>query len=254
MQNRYVGDVGDFGKYGLLRALTVPTIDHPGFSLAVAWYLVPDENHNNDGKHVHYLELDRPELSDCDPVLFVALRRVVRKQRDVSQVARSRILPHRTVFYDRPLTYTSGASLKSRYKARDEWLAAAIAACESADMVFLDPDNGLECSASRYSRLGPKYAYYDDVAAFCGQKRSLIIYHHTGRHGTAQDQVRRRADVLRERFGRTHDIDAILYRRGSSRAFFLLVAHNHRRSVQRRVDGFLHAAWSRHFDRCSLTR
>ena len=37
MQNRYVGDIGDFGKYGLLRAL------YHGRQLGVAWYLCPDD-------------------------------------------------------------------------------------------------------------------------------------------------------------------------------------------------------------------
>lgn len=37
MQNRYVGDIGDFAKYGLLWALS------PQKRLGVAWYLYPDE-------------------------------------------------------------------------------------------------------------------------------------------------------------------------------------------------------------------
>ena len=40
MQNRYVGDVGDFGKYGLLRALCAPagnnSVTRPAW-----WSLVP---------------------------------------------------------------------------------------------------------------------------------------------------------------------------------------------------------------------
>ena len=38
MQNRYTGDVGDFSKYGLMRAFA-----KSGLSTALAWYLVPDE-------------------------------------------------------------------------------------------------------------------------------------------------------------------------------------------------------------------
>ena len=51
MQNRYTGDIGDFGKLGLLRALQAS-----GLTVGVNWYLVPDENHNSDGRHVQYLE------------------------------------------------------------------------------------------------------------------------------------------------------------------------------------------------------
>jgi hypothetical protein len=51
MQNRYVGDVGDFAKYGLLRQLTMDDQLH----LGVIWYLFDDETHNSDGRHVTYL-------------------------------------------------------------------------------------------------------------------------------------------------------------------------------------------------------
>ena len=48
MQDRYFGDVGDFGKYGLLRVLC-GLWGGPNFKLGVVWYLFPDENHNADG-------------------------------------------------------------------------------------------------------------------------------------------------------------------------------------------------------------
>lgn len=44
MQNRYAGDIGDFGKFGLLRALR-----GSGLSIGVNWYLVPDETRIGDG-------------------------------------------------------------------------------------------------------------------------------------------------------------------------------------------------------------
>lgn len=52
MQDRYVGD---FAKYGLLRAL-----GH-GKRLGTAWYkrTDPDQGNSNDGKYIGYL--DRPD-------------------------------------------------------------------------------------------------------------------------------------------------------------------------------------------------
>ena len=51
MQNRYTGDIGDFGTLGLLRQLS-----RAGLSIGVNWYLVPDEAHNGDGRHIGYLK------------------------------------------------------------------------------------------------------------------------------------------------------------------------------------------------------
>ena len=45
MQNQYVGDIGDFGKYGLLRAISGDPL-----RLGVVWYLFPDEPPKEPGK------------------------------------------------------------------------------------------------------------------------------------------------------------------------------------------------------------
>ncbi|MBD3413291.1 MAG: hypothetical protein GF421_02535 [Candidatus Aminicenantes bacterium] len=50
MQDRYTGDIGDFGKYGLLRYI----LDREDMTLGVNWYLVPNEAHNDDGKYNRY--------------------------------------------------------------------------------------------------------------------------------------------------------------------------------------------------------
>ena len=77
MQNRYVGDVGDFGKYGLLRALCRPSgAENRPLRLGVVWYLTTDETHNNDGRHIGYLEPTPKNLRDfraCDPDLYDTL-------------------------------------------------------------------------------------------------------------------------------------------------------------------------------------
>ena len=64
MQDRYAGDVGDFGKFALLRALC------GGRSLGVCWYRTDAaEEKNNDGRHLDYLYLD--------PEVFNGLKRFV---------------------------------------------------------------------------------------------------------------------------------------------------------------------------------
>lgn len=70
MQNRYTGDIGDYVKLAILRALS------PGYRLGVAWWLYPDENHNQDGRHTGYL--NHPESwRHLDPDLFDTLHQIV---------------------------------------------------------------------------------------------------------------------------------------------------------------------------------
>ncbi len=53
IQDRYSGDIGDYGKLGLLRSLS-----RTGLRIGVNWYLTPDEDHNGDGRHTDYLRDD----------------------------------------------------------------------------------------------------------------------------------------------------------------------------------------------------
>ena len=87
MQNRYVGDIGDYLKLGILRALS------PGFHLGIAWWLFPDESHNRDGRHIGYL--DRPDQwRHFDPDLFDTLREIVSSgRRHVRELEAADVLP-----------------------------------------------------------------------------------------------------------------------------------------------------------------
>jgi hypothetical protein len=55
VQDRYAGDLGDYLKLRLLRWLAPPgALASP--RLGVVWYSTADETHNDDGKHVAYLD------------------------------------------------------------------------------------------------------------------------------------------------------------------------------------------------------
>ena len=87
MQNRYVGDIGDFVKFGILRKLL------PGYRLGVAWWLHPDETHNTDGRHIGYLR-HADQWWHFDPQLFDALEEIVKSgQRNVRALETANVLP-----------------------------------------------------------------------------------------------------------------------------------------------------------------
>ena len=69
MQDRYVGDIGDYGKLGLLRSLAAA-----GLLIGVNWYRTPDENHNEDGKFIQYLRTSgEGSYRSHDPVSYTHL-------------------------------------------------------------------------------------------------------------------------------------------------------------------------------------
>ncbi len=252
MQDRYTGDVGDFGKYGLLRCLRGP--DAEALRLGVVWYRtdagIVDADPANDGKHVSYLRSQRERsFRPCDPPLYEGLREIVnRGDRRVGAVARSGLLGPDTVFHDDyvpgPPDDTFG---EARVVPRRRWAADALRAIRGCDLVFLDPDNGLEApSAPITTRRAPKYAYLEEVEALVGRSQSVVIYHHLGRHGSHADQIARWTERLQRRLAPA-DIFALRFHRGTARAFFVLATADLAPVLRERATALLRSPWREHF-------
>jgi hypothetical protein len=214
LQDRYAGDVGDFMKLAILRRLM------PGHRLGVLWWLYPDEAHNADGKHVSYLDAPIPWRLR-DPKLFDALKDIVAGgKRSVVSLEAANLLEGAT-FYREGIP-TAGDAIERRL-ARSRWFEQAHATVSDCDLLFLDPDNGLE--TSRYdagrSKAGKSVAL-DELEALRRLGRTIIVYHHQTRMaGGHIFELHHWASRLAER-GFT--VDALRASAFSARAFFVLDA------------------------------
>lgn len=215
MQDRYAGDIGDFVKLGILRTLS------RGRTLGVAWWRHPDETHNGDGRHIGYL--DQPALwRPYDPDLFDGLRGVVLSgQRSVLTLEGASLLPD-AIFHGEPVP-TLGPPV-ARAMARGAWFSRLEAQVASRDLVFVDPDNGLE--TSRYSptqRRAAKSVSLAELQALAVPGRVLVVYHHqTRRRGGHDAELRHWGRRLAQ--AGFWQVDALRARPFSARAFFLLNA------------------------------
>ena len=219
MQDRYAGDVGDFGKYGLLRWLCGPDGHGPALRLGVLWYRFEDAT-PGDGEHISYLEPPRAqEFRKCDPDLFERMGSIVHRERSIAAVETSGALPPGTAFFREKLVFGRRESTKSRASKRLGWLEAGLRAVEHADLVFADPDNGLQVrSVKPLHAKGPKYVYYDDLRECWDRGQSLVVYQHIARHGSAEEQIAERLTALREYLKGAEGIITVRWRRFTSRA------------------------------------
>ena len=254
MQNRYTADIGDFGKYGLLRALCSPVDDGSNARLGVVWYLVPDESHNADGKFTQYLDPSPKNdhiFRQCDPELYDTLADIIQhSKRCVSNIHKFGILPHGTVYYEECLTFDNMPAnglkaCRKRTDHRNEWVQGALSVTKDCDIIFVDPDNGLEAGTKRHLKWGPKYIFFDELEPYYKRGQSLIIYHHTSRRGTAEEQVRERLAQIEERLN-SGGTFALLYHRGSSRAFLVVPSEKHKSILTEKVEQFMQGPWSQH--------
>ncbi len=166
MKNQYFGDINDYKKYSLLRLLS----GHGQIKTAICWVLTEDDG-RRDGSRIKYLE--KPEQwQDYDRVVFEHLRENVlhKGMRDVSLIERNDILPNCT-FY-RELVHDDN-------KSRDEYFKGFWDFSKGTDLIFFDPDNGIEVkSIPRGKRNSSKYVYWDEVRASYQAGHSLVIYQH----------------------------------------------------------------------------
>ena len=246
MQNQYVGDIGDFGKYGLLRAISGDPL-----RLGVVWYLFPDENDKGDGRFIHYLSnptAKERNLIECDPILKDNLHKIVIDEKDRRvvrvQEKESGILPPDTLYHDQCLSYEPGQSGDSRKLRREEWLNSALEATKEADVVFVDPDNGIASEkVSAWRKNGPKYVFMDDLNRFYCNGKSLVIYQHLTRQCKAPEQINKLAKRLQESLKLPHMPWSLWYHRGTARVYFIVARERHRAVLEKRLASFADSPW-----------
>lgn len=248
MQNRYVGDVGDFGKYALLRRLCGPD-NGCAVRLGVVWCLFPDEKLTNDGKHISYLE--NHDFARLDAELHAVLKSiVVSGRRNVGAINEYTCLPSSTIFVSEPISIAGSprAGSAERIRHRDTWVKACLNQTQQCELVFFDPDNGLEvASVPKYHPKAGKYIYWNELAPFWRRGNTLLIYHHLNRTVSAARQV----EALTLRFATELNramIVPLVFRRGSSRVFWL-IHHGDDLGceLESRAGNLLNGGWSRHF-------
>ena len=171
MQDKYAGDIGDFVKLGLLRAIS------PERKLGVTWYRFPNESHNTDGRHVSYLE-QPDKYASVDPELFQYLRNVVRDTRSITSLLP--VIPE-AVSFDESLDLAS-VPARQRRDWRRAWFMRASKALSNCDVVFADPDNGIvdDCDRRKGAAIFGKQIPLDEVKSLAAG-RCAVIYHHNTR-------------------------------------------------------------------------
>lgn len=225
MQDRYAGDVGDYGKLGLLKALARVV------RVGVNWYRVdrPDER-TGDGRHIGYLYRPRSALLQCDPPLAHRLREIVEGGRSVRRLE--------GILED--LVHYS-AVLSAAHRA--QWHEDALAALGGCDLVFLDPDNGLLVpSVSRSSPRSVKYVFEEEIVGYHARGCSVLLYNHRSRE--PRERYRRRLMGLFENraFGEA-TILVLTCSAYTVRDYLFILRPEHRPAVTAAVAAFLESPW-----------
>ena len=231
MQDCYAGDIGDYGKFALLRELR-----KQGLSIGVYWYKTDaiTSKKQNDGE---YCIPDR--LMDCDTDLSVRLRKIFHSQ---DGIVRSIKALENEKFIDGALYFSEDVSVDHR----DKWHQHALCELSGSDLVFLDPDNGLIVSSAEKSRQKQcKYVLDSEVRDYLSQGQSVLLYQHRPRVNEAVyiDGMMQRIMSLSPDVKRS-GIQVITFPRYSVRDYFAIsINEDHCLKIERAITNMVHGIW-----------
>jgi hypothetical protein len=236
MQDAFVGDVGDYGKYALLNALAGSDL-----RLGVMWVNNPDVVRSGEGNLVNYQRLEH-----CDPGLYSKLQKVLNGDRRISEIEGGEILPPDTRFYrdfvPTPRYPCSSPALAAQQRtARERWFGRGLAALADASLVFFDPDNGLPPSGmGKHLKDSGKYTFLDEVAACVASGKSAVLYQHL-RRSSVESHLEEQMPMLRTC---APGCWAVSFHRWSVRIFYVLPASEaHNKLLRERTCQFVGGLW-----------
>lgn len=234
MQDRYAGDIGDFGKFGLLQALS-----DEGFRIGVNWYktspirqeIAKDGRFKqSDGRYSIPTEVER-----CNKELADILRCIEKGgERSIAALQRENLVKD-AVYYSEAIPRLN----------RNEWHRNAVSALSSADIVFLDPDNGLlPVSVKNGSERSVKYAYYEELGDYLNNDCSVLVYQHRCRkkRRVYYEEIEERMEKAGLLRGRT--LQVITFPKRSVRDYFALgCSSEHSERIQAVFERMINGVW-----------
>lgn len=166
MKEQYIGDINDYRKYTLLRALSRES----GLRIGVCWMMTPNDE-RTDGNKRYYLSRSSlwrhhdPELYDGLSGLFTA-----NSSPSISQIEAMSCLQGLDYF---------NSIIPDILTERQSYMEKAAIALSKSGVIFFDPDNGLNvASIKKGNKNSSKYVYRDEVSEFYNSGKSVLVYQH----------------------------------------------------------------------------
>lgn len=157
MRDQYAGDVSDVLKFAFLRALA-----GTDRTLGIAWYYAPGNDGRANGRHLEWR--DEAAWRLLDEELHAGLAAL--PERSIAALERAAIWPKGALFHREPMP--------SRLE-RSAWGTQKRSALNGANIVFLDPDNGIGTETE-------KHATFTEIRLLRSPGRAIVFITFPGRN------------------------------------------------------------------------
>jgi hypothetical protein len=230
VRNEFFGDINDYRKYGLLRILS----GGKRASSAICWMLTPDMGKPTK---VDYLCRDKTwRHKTCwhfDERLFDALHQAVcvDRERNVARAKHADILsPEVFDFYE--------GQLKDDINSRKEYFEGFLTRSKGRDLVFFDPDTGLEIKGAPYvKKRSPNHLYFDELSKAFDNRHSVLVFQFFTRR-VAEDVINEKTEEIFRRL-RVDEIASFT----TPGVIFLLIPQREHLNQMKERSGQVQSVW-----------
>lgn len=210
MKNQYIADIGDYGKYSLLRQF-----ENADVHIGINWYLTKDDG-SNDGKFIKYLSDEK--MRRYDSAVYDRLKKILEKgDRSVSGIESSKLF-NKTNYYSEIMDFIGTPA--ERTALRYEWHHKALSVLKDTSLIFLDPDNGLLTSGNSNKRFSEKYVLPIEIRDYYRAGHNVVFYCHKGRRTNEQWEEYKRFMHKMIPYSKSF---GLTFHKGSQRSYIFLV-------------------------------
>jgi hypothetical protein len=143
----------------------------------------------------------------------------------------SRLLPSKTIFFSTPLPHGS-TRMTQRIVERDNWYSESLVSLSPADMIFLDPDNGIQTdSVLKTQTRSIKYALKEEVCGYVRDHGLVIVYNH--RDHSPKEKYLQKFSRVRRRLRQSTSMRLLRFKRFSARDYAFYFRRGEGRVVTR---------------------
>jgi len=216
MQNKYVGDIGDYSKFVLIKHLF-------DSRCGLIWYLYPDEK-NNDGIHIEYDKYDLEDISVVDMMEKISQNTINRNIYELERVLKGNGFD--IEFFNKCIENEKCdffSDYRERLQYREKWFNEAVNKVKCRNIVFVDPDNGTEIKScqSKGRKKSGKYIFYDEINSLIENHLTVVIYQHLARKRTDLF-ISEKEKKLRESIDLDFNFYALKFKRKSPRVYLII--------------------------------
>jgi hypothetical protein len=225
MKHQYFGDFNDYLKYGILRCFA-----ESGFRVGVCWMLTPDDG-RPDGRKRRYLSYPNTWRS-YDPTLFDVLSEALARLdgKHLCHAESGAVIPQARFF---------GGIVPNSRKERAVWFKQARLALSGTDLLFFDPDNGIEVPSKPLGRKdSSKHVYWEELNETWNGGVSLLVFQHFPR--VKRDEY---IPMLSHELAKNTPSSTVIPIRTSNVLFLLACRIDHRARAKRAIQ-LLGNRWS----------